>query len=128
MKNNTYLFICFFSGGRIIGLKSKKKKKKVVKSFFQMVYYRALRQHFCQTKSFKHSSKRNVSMMVIGKHRAYLKSLRHHIKGFIITFLVSFSRNLHGKTLDVGSINATRISSPPDNFLNWVFSFYSCSE
>ncbi|CAI5206994.1 BBT_HP_G0011820.mRNA.1.CDS.1 [Saccharomyces cerevisiae] len=103
-------------------------KKKVVKSFFQMVYYRALRQHFCQTKSFKHSSKRNVSMMVIGKHRAYLKSLRHHIKGFIITFLVSFSRNLHGKPLDVGSINATRISSPPDNFLNWVFSFYSCSE
>ncbi|CAI4386196.1 CDN_1a_G0025580.mRNA.1.CDS.1 [Saccharomyces cerevisiae] len=106
----------------------KKKKKKVVKSFFQMVYYRALRQHYCQTKSFKHSSKRNVSMMVIGKHRAYLRSLRHHIKGFIITFLVSFSRNLHGKTLDVGSINATRISSPPDNFLNWVFSFYSCSE
>ncbi|CAI4767787.1 CCQ_1a_G0033920.mRNA.1.CDS.1 [Saccharomyces cerevisiae] len=58
-----------------------------------MVYCRALRQLFCQTKSFKHSSKRNVSMMVIGKHRAYLRSLRHHIKGFIITFLVSFSRN-----------------------------------
>ncbi|GAA23957.1 K7_03404p [Saccharomyces cerevisiae Kyokai no. 7] len=26
LKNNTYLFICFFSGGRIIGSKSKKKK------------------------------------------------------------------------------------------------------
>ncbi|CAI6441685.1 CFF_HP2_G0022880.mRNA.1.CDS.1 [Saccharomyces cerevisiae] len=90
-----------------------------------MVYYRALRQHFCQTKSFKHSSKRNVSMMVIGKHRAYLKSLRHHIKGFIITFLVGFSGNLRGKTLGVGLINATRISSPPDNFQNRLFPFYS---
>jgi hypothetical protein len=62
---------------------------------------------------------------MIGIHRLYLRNLRCLIKGFIITFLVGFSGNLRGKTLGVGLINATRISSPPDNFQNRLFPFYS---